>query len=55
MTTHKKLTAASPWVELATSNKDWDAATPSLLATMLAQTILIRSFEEYVLELAGRD
>lgn len=54
MTTHKKLTAASPWVELATSNKDWDAATPSLLATMLAQTILIRSFEEYVLELAGK-
>lgn len=54
MTTHKKLTAASPWVELTATTKDWDAADPALLETMLAQIILIRTFEEYVLELAGK-
>ncbi|WP_430332948.1 alpha-ketoacid dehydrogenase subunit alpha/beta [Rhodococcus sp. ACT016] len=54
MTTHKKLTAASPWVELTATTKDWDTADPALLETMLAQIIWIRTFEEYVLELAGK-
>lgn len=54
MTTHKKLAAASPWVELSATAKDWDAADPALLKTMLTQIILVRAFEEYVLELAGK-
>jgi 2-oxoisovalerate dehydrogenase E1 component len=53
MTTHHRLEPASPWVELVTSTEDWDAAQPELLRTMLAQLVLIRTFEKYVLELAG--
>ncbi|HAS30865.1 MAG TPA: MFS transporter, partial [Microbacterium sp.] len=54
MTTTKKLTPASPWVELRTTTKDWDAADPALLTTMAAQLHLIRAFEETVLDLAGQ-
>src|SRR5680860_1144342 len=53
MPSHKKLAAGSPWVELLASRKDWDAADPDLLRQMLGQTIWVRTFEEYVLELAG--
>lgn len=53
MPTHKKLAAGSPWVELAASRKDWDTADPNLLLQMLGQTLWVRTFEEYVLELAG--
>lgn len=53
MPSHKKLVAGSPWVELLASRKDWDAADPNLLLQMLGQTIWVRTFEEYVLELAG--
>ncbi|MFD4527890.1 thiamine pyrophosphate-dependent enzyme [Streptomyces sp. NPDC058470] len=53
MTQHRKLKAASPWVEVVATERDWDAASPELLRTMLGQLVLIRSFEEYVLELAG--
>jgi 2-oxoisovalerate dehydrogenase E1 component len=53
MTQHRLLQAASPWVQLATTEEDWDAAGPELLTTMLSQLVLIRTFEEYVLELAG--
>lgn len=49
-----KLEPAAPWVELRTTEADWDAADPVLLQTMLVQLHLIRSFEEYVLELAGQ-
>ncbi|MGC5616036.1 alpha-ketoacid dehydrogenase subunit alpha/beta [Georgenia sp. Z1491] len=41
------------WVELSTTEEDWRAADPGLLATMLGQMHLIRAFEETVLELAG--
>jgi 2-oxoisovalerate dehydrogenase E1 component len=54
MTTYTKLAAASPWVELTATADDWDAADPALLRTILSQLILIRTFEEYVLELAGK-
>ena len=53
---HARSTAlepASPWVELVATEADWDAADPDLLTTMLGQLVLIRAFEEYVLELAG--
>ena len=41
------------WVQISTTQADWDAADPALLATMLGQLHLIRAFEETVLELAG--
>jgi 2-oxoisovalerate dehydrogenase E1 component len=53
MPQHKKLTAASPWVEVSANASDWDTADPDLLLGMLGQTMWIRVFEEYVLELAG--
>src|ERR1700754_2362258 len=53
MSTRRKLAAASPWVELATSRADWDTAEPGLLLEMLARTLWIRVFEEYVLSLAA--
>ncbi|WP_405150337.1 thiamine pyrophosphate-dependent enzyme [Sphaerisporangium sp. NBC_01403] len=53
MTSHQDLAAPSPWVELTTTEADWDAADPGLLRTMLGQLVLIRSFEQYVLELAS--
>lgn len=49
------LSAAAPWVQLETTPKDWDAADPKLLATMLGEMHLIRAFEETVLELAGEN
>jgi 2-oxoisovalerate dehydrogenase E1 component len=53
MTDHRPLDPAVPWVELTATDADWDAADPALLTTMLNQLVLIRTFEEYVLELAG--
>jgi 2-oxoisovalerate dehydrogenase E1 component len=53
MTEHRELEPASPWVELVATVDDWDAAEPALLKTMLNQLVTIRTFEEYVLELAG--
>jgi len=53
MSKHHRLTASAPWVELRTSDRDWLAADPALLANMYAQLVLVRVFEEYVLELAS--
>jgi 2-oxoisovalerate dehydrogenase E1 component len=53
MTEHRPLAAASPWVELVATTADWDAAEPALLSDMFHQLVLIRTFEEYVLELAA--
>ncbi len=53
MARRKKLTAASPWLELTTATSDWDALAPADLRRMLTQTLWIRVFEEYVLELAA--
>jgi 2-oxoisovalerate dehydrogenase E1 component len=49
---HTPLKASVPWVELTTSDEDWDAADPDLLRAMLVQLQLVRTFEELVLELA---
>lgn len=54
MSTHTPLQPASPWVRVEATLEDWDAADPELLKSMLSQLILIRSFEEYVLDLAGQ-
>src|SRR3982750_2360316 len=53
MPIHRRLDPAAPWVELVVTQDDWDAADPELLRAMLSQLVLIRVFEEYVLELAG--
>ena len=53
MSTQKKLTAAVPWVDLSVTRSDWDKADPGLVRSMLSQTLWIRLFEEYVLELAS--
>jgi 2-oxoisovalerate dehydrogenase E1 component len=54
MPAHKKLAPASPWTEVSATRKDWDAADPRLLLSMFTRTLLIRAFEEYVLQLASQ-
>jgi 2-oxoisovalerate dehydrogenase E1 component len=44
----------APWVNLRSTDADWDALDPAVLDTMLAQLHLIRAFEEEVLVLAGQ-
>ena len=53
MTERNRLEPAAPWVQLVTTEADWDAADPALLTTMLSRLVLIRSFEEFVLQLAS--
>jgi 2-oxoisovalerate dehydrogenase E1 component len=53
MAVHRRLEPAVPWVELVVTQEDWAAADPELLQTMFGQLVLIRVFEEYVLELAA--
>jgi 2-oxoisovalerate dehydrogenase E1 component len=48
------LQAATPWIALTTTDADWHDADPALLETMLGSMVLIRAFEEKVLELAGQ-
>ena len=48
-----QLQMSAPWVEIVATQQDWDAADPHFLTSAFAQLILIRAFEEYVLELAG--
>ena len=53
MAKRRALKASAGWNELVVTDADWDAADPDLLTGMLSQLILIRTFEEYVLELAA--
>lgn len=53
MTSRRSLKPAAPWVEINADKKDWAAADPDVLLQLLGQAQWIRSFEEYVLELAG--
>jgi 2-oxoisovalerate dehydrogenase E1 component len=48
------LTAGAPWIELRATEQDWDEADGDVLLRLLGQAQWIRSFEEYVLELAGQ-
>lgn len=50
----KNLTLEAPWVEVQTTQKDWDDADAKLLKTMLVQLHIIRAFEETALELASQ-
>jgi 2-oxoisovalerate dehydrogenase E1 component len=53
MANKKHLTPASPWVALSATEHDWDATPAAELRLMLVQTMWIRVFEEYVLQLAA--
>ena len=54
MPQHRPLTPAAPWVEVVTTDEDWDAADPGLLRTHSTPSwCWIRAFEQYVLDLAG--
>ena len=50
---HHPLHPDADWTELVATEADWDAADPELLGAMFHQLVLIRTFEEYVLELAA--
>lgn len=52
MTEHAELRPDAPWVEFRTTDADWDAADPHLLQAIFAQLVLIRAFEQYVLDLS---
>ncbi|MCL2542784.1 MAG: thiamine pyrophosphate-dependent enzyme [Nocardioidaceae bacterium] len=54
MTEQRRLDPAAPWTEVVVTEADWDEADPDLLTSMFAHLVLIRTFEEYVLELAGQ-
>ena len=53
MADRAELKATAPWVEVAASETDWADADPDVLLQLLGRAQWIRSFEEYVLELAG--
>src|ERR1700751_4922091 len=53
MSTRAALQPASPWVQIAATTADWDAADADLLVNMFSQLTLIRAFEEFVLALAA--
>lgn len=53
MAEHIALAPAAAWVELRTTEQDWQAADPTVLGTLLTHLHLIRAFEECVLELAA--
>ncbi|MFG1803754.1 thiamine pyrophosphate-dependent enzyme [Micromonospora carbonacea] len=53
MPERRPLAPDQPWVEFAVTDADWDAAAPELLTSMYSQLVLIRAFEQYVLQLAA--
>lgn len=54
MPKNKNLTLEAPWVEIQTTESDWDDADPALLKTMLTQLHIIRAFEETALDFASQ-
>ncbi|MBB3044331.1 dehydrogenase E1 component subunit alpha/beta [Nocardioides soli] len=53
MAEHRRLEPASPWVETVVTQADWDQVDPGLMRTMYAHLVWIRTFEQYVLDLAA--
>lgn len=53
MTEQISLSPMEPWVEIKTTEQDWQNADPKLLENFLGQLHLIRAFEEEILEIAG--
>ncbi|PRY10525.1 alpha-ketoacid dehydrogenase subunit alpha/beta [Kineococcus rhizosphaerae] len=54
MATSRPLGASAPWVELRTTDEDWDQVDGDVLLRMLGQLTWIRTFEQHVLDLAGQ-
>ncbi|MFD5723348.1 thiamine pyrophosphate-dependent enzyme [Streptomyces sp. NPDC127036] len=54
MAKHVKLAPAQPWVELTLTTADHKRADPDVVLRMLAFTQWVRTFEEYILELAAQ-
>ncbi|NUO61601.1 MAG: MFS transporter, partial [Hamadaea sp.] len=54
MPNREDLVQAAPWVRLGTVDEDWELADPGLLLQLLGRAQWIRSFERYVLDLAGQ-
>lgn len=50
----KPLHSYAPWVQLTPTERDWKAADPARLGTLLVCMHVIRAFEETVLELAAK-
>lgn len=50
----ESLSGLPPWERIDVTDQDWDVADRDLLCTMFSQLTLIRTFEEYVLELASQ-
>ena len=53
MAEHTPLHPDAPWIQVSTTDEDWDNADPALLTALLAQVAIIRAFEEEVLALAA--
>ncbi|MGO9880806.1 MAG: thiamine pyrophosphate-dependent enzyme [Acidimicrobiales bacterium] len=53
MSERRALVPAVAWERVETTEEDWAAADAQLLKSMWSQLVLIRSFEEYLLELAA--
>ena len=51
MPTMEPLTSATPWHRLAADEADWQGEDPRVLACLLEQLLVIRRFEERILEL----
>lgn len=49
-----KLQSKVPWIEVASTDADWDKQAPDDLINMVSQIHLIRAFEESVLDMAGQ-
>jgi len=54
MSTVTPLSPRTHWLELRTDSRDWEQTDPDLLQAFLTSMILVRVFEEKVLELAGQ-
>src|SRR4051794_33444488 len=54
MATRRILQTSTPWYRLDATDSDWASEDPSDLVTWLEQVLLIRRFEETVLDLAGQ-
>jgi 2-oxoisovalerate dehydrogenase E1 component len=52
VTRENRLRPAAPWLQLTTTEDDWDAAEPALLLSMFSHLLIIRTFEEHVLGLS---
>ncbi len=53
MSVTRKIVTETPWLRLELEEKDWTADEPAALAGWLEQMLLIRRFEEKILELHG--